>query len=115
MVDTGATRSTVRSVEVPDLPLLGKQMQVVEVISPNHMNKITKRVLVNIGNIKNKHQFIISDTSPVNLLGRDLLCKMNCVIYFTPHGVSVETHDEDSECKFQSEIVQEFPMFLKQV
>ena len=39
---------------------------------------------------------------------------MNCVIYCTPDGVAVETQDEDSEYTFQTKIVQQFLMFLKQ-
>lgn len=36
-----------------------------------------------------------SCSSPVNLLGRDLLCKLNCSIYCTPRGIEFHTNVED--------------------
>ncbi|KAG6925680.1 protein NYNRIN-like, partial [Chelydra serpentina] len=43
-----------------------------------------------------QHAFLLSPHSPVNLLGRDLLCKLGCTIYCTPDGVFLEVPDENT-------------------
>lgn len=40
---------------------------------------------------KLKHQFLYCPNCPINLLGRDLLCKLQCSIYLTNNGVEVST------------------------
>ena len=80
LIDTGATRSTVRTAEVPNLPLSGKQVQVVVISNKQLLNPVSASVPVKIGPIEKDHQFVVCDSSLVNLLGRDLLCKLNCVI-----------------------------------
>lgn len=37
------------------------------------------------------HQFLYCPNCPINLLGRDLLCKLQCSIYLTHNGVEVTT------------------------
>jgi hypothetical protein len=36
-----------------------------------------------------KHQFLYCPNCPINLLGRDLLCRLKCSIYLTEKGVEV--------------------------
>ena len=115
LIDTGARRSTVCSAEVPNLTLSGKQIQVVGISNRQCLNEVTEKVPVKIRSIKDKHQFIINDTSPVNLLRKDLLCKFNCVIYFTLQGIAIETQDEDFNYKIKSqEIVQMYQLIRKE-
>ena len=59
------------------------------------MNPVSAKVSVKIGSLGEGHQFVTCNSSPVNLLGRDLLCKLNCVIYCTPDSVELQTHDEN--------------------
>ncbi|XP_078506943.1 uncharacterized protein LOC144767334 [Lissotriton helveticus] len=99
LVDTGASRSTVRSAVVPNLPLSGQTIQVVGVANRRMTNPLTEPVPVKIGSFSDRHQFVVCDSSPVCLLGRDLLCKLNCTIYCTPKGVELQTNDDDADFK----------------
>ncbi|KAJ1124334.1 hypothetical protein NDU88_002795 [Pleurodeles waltl] len=94
-VDTGATRSTVRSAEVPKLPLSGRTLKVVGVANQLLTNPITDPVQVEIGTFQGLHRFVVCDSSPVSLLGRDLLCKTRCSITCTNEGIEVQTNSDD--------------------
>ncbi|KAJ1091547.1 hypothetical protein NDU88_004667 [Pleurodeles waltl] len=95
LVDTGATRSTVRSVEVPRLPLSGRTIRVVGVANQYLTNPITDPVQVEIGNFQGLHRFVVCDSSPVSLLGRDLLCKTKCSITCSNNGIEGQTNSDD--------------------
>lgn len=41
------------------------------------------------------HSFLLSDTTPVNQLGRYLLRKLNCTIYCSPDGIFLETRKKN--------------------
>ncbi|KAJ1192662.1 hypothetical protein NDU88_001968 [Pleurodeles waltl] len=105
LVDTGATRSTVRSAEVPRLPLSGRTIRVVGVANQYLTNPITDPVQVEIGNFQGLHRFVVCDSSPVSLLGRDLLCKTKCLITCSNDGIEVQTNsdDEGDESQFLEE------------
>ncbi|KAJ1208196.1 hypothetical protein NDU88_003582 [Pleurodeles waltl] len=105
LVDTGATRSTVRSAEVPKLPLSGRIIRVVGVANQYLTNPITDPVQVEIGNFQGLHRFVVCDSSPVSLLGRDLLCKTKCSITCSYDGIEVQTNsdDEGDEGQFSEE------------
>ncbi|KAJ1170742.1 hypothetical protein NDU88_002614 [Pleurodeles waltl] len=66
LVDTEATRSTVRSAEVPNLPLSGRTVQVAGVANKHLTNLITDPVQVEIGNFQRLHKFVVCDSSPTN-------------------------------------------------
>ncbi|KAJ1110297.1 hypothetical protein NDU88_007650 [Pleurodeles waltl] len=95
LVDTGATRSTVRSAEVPKLPLSGRTNRVVGVANQYLTNPIIDPVQVEIGNFQGLHKFVVCDSSPMSLLGRDLLCKMKCSITCSNDGIEVQTNSDD--------------------
>ncbi|KAJ1117546.1 hypothetical protein NDU88_005745 [Pleurodeles waltl] len=97
LVDTGATRSTVKSSEVPNLPLSGRTVQVVGVANRHLTNSITDPVPVSIGNYQGVHQFVICDSSPIALLGRDLLCKLGCSIMCSNEGITIQTSSDGEE------------------
>ncbi|KAJ1180371.1 hypothetical protein NDU88_005592 [Pleurodeles waltl] len=96
LVDTGATRSTVRSAEVARLPLSGRTIRVVGVANQYLTNPITDPVQVEIGNFQGLHRFVVCDSSPVSLLGRDLLCKTKCSITCSNDGIEVQTNSDDA-------------------
>ncbi|KAJ1106111.1 hypothetical protein NDU88_003514 [Pleurodeles waltl] len=95
LVNTGATCSTVRSAEVPKLPLSGRTIRVVRVANQCLTNPITYPVQVEIGNFQGLHKFVVCDSSPVSLLGRDLLCKTKCLITCSNDGIEVQTNSDD--------------------
>ncbi|KAJ1119866.1 hypothetical protein NDU88_008051 [Pleurodeles waltl] len=97
LVDTGATRSTVRSIEVPNLPLSGRTVQVVGVANRYLTNPITDPVPVSIGNYQGVHNFVVCDSSPIALLGRDLLCKLGCSIMCLYDGIRIQTSSDGEE------------------
>ncbi|KAJ1098686.1 hypothetical protein NDU88_003793 [Pleurodeles waltl] len=95
LVDTGATRSTVSSAEVPKLPLSGRTVKVVGVANQLLTNPITDPVQVELGTFQGLHRFVVWDSSPVSLLGRDLLCKTRCSITCSNEGIEVQTNRDD--------------------
>ncbi|KAJ1149592.1 hypothetical protein NDU88_002399 [Pleurodeles waltl] len=95
LVDTGATHSTVRSAEVPRLRLSGRTIKVVGVANQYLTNPITDPVQVEIGNFQGLNRFVVCDSSPVSLLGRDLLCKTKCTITCSNDGIEVQTNSDD--------------------
>ena len=56
------------------------------------------------------HSFLLSDTTPVNLLGRDLLCKLNCTIYCSPDGIFLETNQHNTTAVLAALIDQNQPI-----
>ncbi|KAJ1180682.1 hypothetical protein NDU88_005899 [Pleurodeles waltl] len=123
LVDTGATRSAVRSAEVPKLPLSGRTVKVVGVANQLLTNLITDPDQVELGTFQGLHRFVVCDSSPVSLLGRDLLCKTRCLIICSNEGIEVQTNsdnegDEGQVSEPETEITDEenplinfFPMF----
>ena len=77
------------------------------ITSKSQINDVTVPLPIKIGPVREVHQFIVCDTSPVNLLGRDLLCKLNCTIHCTPDGIVITTHDEDADVKIISQTERE--------
>ncbi|KAJ1207901.1 hypothetical protein NDU88_003291 [Pleurodeles waltl] len=97
LVDTGATRSTVRSAEVLNLPLSGRTVQVVGVVNKHLTNPIADPVQVEIGYFQGLHKFVVCDSSPVSLLERDLLCNTKCLITCSTTGIEIQMHGDDEE------------------
>ncbi|KAJ1089608.1 hypothetical protein NDU88_002759 [Pleurodeles waltl] len=95
LVDTGATRSTVRSAEVPKLPLLGCTVRVVGVANQLLTYPITDPVQGELSTFHGLHRFVVCDSSPVSLLGRDLLCKTRCSTTCSNVGIEVQTNSDD--------------------
>lgn len=56
--------------------------------APEAQNK-TVPLLFTWGQSNLRHQFLYCPNCPINLLGRDLLCKLKCSIYLTEKGVEV--------------------------
>lgn len=88
LVDTGAARSVLTS--SLDLPITRKTISAVGVSGVVHKYPLTAPVEVTLGPLRTKHSFLLAASAPTNLLGRDLLCKMGCVIYCTPEGVFLD-------------------------
>ncbi|KAJ1108983.1 hypothetical protein NDU88_006353 [Pleurodeles waltl] len=121
LVDTGATRSTVRSAEVPTLPLSSRTVQVVGVAIQYLTNLITDPVHVEVGNFQGLDTFVVCHSNPVSLLGRDLLRKTKCSITCANDGIEIQANSDDEkdqapeiECENTIEeypLMKFFPMF----
>ena len=61
------------------------------------------------------HSFLLSDTTPVNLLGRDLLCKLNSTIYCTPEGIFLETKQDNTTAVLTALTDQQQPVSMEKV
>lgn len=93
LIDTGASRSTLRAQEFPSVPLSTDIVTAVGVGNSPIPHPVTSPLSVSIGPLSDYHAFLLSPCSPVNLLGKDLLCKLNCTIFCTPDGVFLEVPD----------------------
>ena len=95
LVDTGATLS---SVNISNLPKSNKHISTVGVGGTPISNPVSEPVTIetSIFPFSTKHAMLIATQSPCNLLGRDLLCKMNCTIHCTPDGIFLEVPDDKS-------------------
>ncbi|XP_069092718.1 uncharacterized protein [Pleurodeles waltl] len=54
---------------------------------------LTQPLTLKVGPITVNHQFIFTSYCPVNLLGRDLLCKLKCTIRCSPEGIFLESKE----------------------
>ena len=95
LVDTGATLS---SVNIANLPPSNKHISTVRVGGHPISNPVSEPVTVEttMFPFSTKHAMLIATQAPCNLLGRDLLCEMNCTIHCTPDGIFLEVPDNKS-------------------
>ena len=84
-MDTGCTYSAINSHQ----PLSSDKVKVVGVSGNPEDQYKTTPLLFQWGPSSLKHQFLYCPNCPINLLGRDLLCKLGCAIYLTESGVEV--------------------------
>ena len=92
LVDTGCTYSAIRSPQM----LSSDSISVVGVTGSPEAQSRTIPLTFSWENSQLKHQFLYCPKCPINLLGRDLLCKMGCTIYLTESGVAVSTNPPSS-------------------
>jgi len=91
LVDTGATRSTLKQGEIKNLPLSGDLVSVVGVSGRREDIPISDKLRVEVGPLRGEHAFLVAKHTPMNLLGRDLLCRMGCTITCRQEGVFIDT------------------------
>ncbi|KAJ1127126.1 hypothetical protein NDU88_005529 [Pleurodeles waltl] len=98
----------------------GRTVQVAGVVNQYLTNPITDLVQVEIGNFQGLNKFVVCDSSPVSLLGRDLLCKTRCLITCSTDGIEIQKSDDEedpapeNECETTNEdypLIEFFPMF----
>ena len=92
MIDSGATLSAVHTKEkvceatnnfVTTMGVSGIPMS----------EPVSEKTNISIEGSHVQHSFIISDGSPINLMGRDLLCKLQATIHCTPDGLFLTIPD----------------------
>ncbi|AHA93384.1 F-pol [Chelonid alphaherpesvirus 5] len=87
LVDTGASVSAIRRADLPDVLPSGESMSAIGISGVPSRLQLSKPLKVGAASQVYQHAFLLSDTLPVNLLGRDLLCKLGCSIFCSPKGV----------------------------
>ncbi|XP_040203757.1 uncharacterized protein LOC120935764 [Rana temporaria] len=97
--DTGAARSVIRTKELPDISFLSdNDITCVGVDGTPRKSPLTRPLQV--GNIPDLlTRFVVSDTCPLNLLGADVLSRLQASISFQPDGgirVTSPLTDEDT-------------------
>lgn len=88
LMDTGATYSTMRSVDPCHLNLATATVMGYDGMPMK--NCFTKLLIVKIGNKTFIHRFLSSPACPINLLGRDILQEVQSSVHLEPKGTIVE-------------------------
>ncbi len=103
MVDSGAARSTIRPC---DLPYETKMTDLVFESTSASGHTISENYTVPLkceteGGRALKHAFLCSETCPVPLMARDLMCKLNLKLTAGPFGIEIEEEQQMSCAKFE--------------
>ncbi|CAK6954952.1 uncharacterized protein LOC124484256 [Scomber scombrus] len=91
LVDTGATISCLRQKDLK-CPMSKESIQSVGISGVPQTEFLSKPLQVDLDEIKLQHSFVVSATTPMSLLGRDLLSKLNATISCSPDGIEVLIH-----------------------
>ena len=76
LVDTGATRSTIRKDVMPTALLSHQRANVVGISGGVEKIPITQNITIEYGPLEVHHAFLLAVNSPISLLGRHLLCRL---------------------------------------
>ncbi len=103
MVDSGAARSTIRPCDLPYEP---KMTDLVFESTSASGHTISENYTVPLkceteGGRALKHAFLCSETCPVPLMARDLMCKLNLNLTAGPFGIEIEEEQQMSCAKFE--------------
>lgn len=90
MLDTGACLTSINTKDGAHLPRSGKYVETVGFSGITQLNPLTVPVLMKIKDNEIKIPILISDQTPINLLGRDALCKLNLKIWCSPDGIYID-------------------------
>ena len=94
MADSGAVYTCVRPEDATHLSFSGHYIRTVGFEGKGQLIPLTRPVDVRFKNQLARIPVLVSASTPVGLLGRDALCKMNCIIRCTPDGCIVQVPDE---------------------
>ena len=90
MADTGATYTCVGSKYASHLPMAGKFAKTVGFSGHTQLIPMTAPVMLKLYGRTATLPILVSDTTPVNLIGRDALCKLGLQILCTSQGIMIE-------------------------
>ncbi|XP_041856079.1 uncharacterized protein LOC121649364 isoform X2 [Melanotaenia boesemani] len=101
MVDSGATHSVLKTGTLnPTPPLSGKTVISVSAGGHHDKEKFTVPLTCSVqGEHPFTHSFLLSKVCPVNLLGRDLMCKLGIQISSGSQGLTISCSSSDTEEK----------------
>lgn len=100
LVDSGATISTVKTSEHVCAPT-AKYITTVGVSGIPNAEPLSHPAELNVEGANVQHSFLISENSPINLMGRDLLCKLHATIHCSPEGLFLTLPDDRAAQAFQ--------------
>ena len=87
-MDTGATISCLRKKDI-SCPLSDQSVQSVGISGVPQREPLSIPLQIDLDEIKLQHSFVVSATTPMSLLGRDLLSKLNATIFCSPDGIEI--------------------------
>lgn len=88
LIDTGATFSTL-NIKPKQAKIIGDERTVGIEGSVRTVPRLDN-LKVQVGPLTTSHTFIVVQDTPVNLLGRDLLCKLNAKLHCIPDGIKLK-------------------------
>ena len=89
LVDTGASVSVIRREEIPNVSLSCNSMTTIGASGSPCIEAVTNPLSVVHNDIKIDHKFLSSTVCPVNLMGRDLLCRFGVKLDCSSEGISI--------------------------
>lgn len=90
MVDSGAAFTCIRPEDAIHLPMSGQLIRTIGFEGVKQLIPLTEPIELCYKNLKPKIPILVSEHTPIALLGRDALCKLNCTIKCTPDGCLVD-------------------------
>ncbi|CDQ95952.1 unnamed protein product, partial [Oncorhynchus mykiss] len=96
LVDTGAAMSVINCKAMIKPPMSNEIVKTIGASGLPLREQVTMPLPVSFCEEKCQHQFLYSDHCPVNLMGRDLLCKLGINITCGRTGLTV-IHEEEEE------------------
>jgi len=90
MLDTGATYTSLSPSYASHLPKSGKYIKTIGFSGLTQMVPMTAPVRIKVNDSEIKIPILISDQTPVNLLGRDAICGLKLQMWCSPEGIYIE-------------------------
>ncbi|XP_046899565.1 uncharacterized protein LOC124483259 isoform X2 [Hypomesus transpacificus] len=91
MIDTGAAYSCISAREASHLPRSGELIKTVGFSGLTQLLPMTTPTEIKIDKKTLLLPLVVSEKTPLNLLGRDVLCQLNCILSCTTqHGVMID-------------------------
>lgn len=94
LIDSGATLSAVRNKLGPGS---GETVTTIAVNGMMMHEELSEPLPVSVDDFTMTHQFLLSPDAPINLLGRDLLCKLHATLYFSQNGIYLQVPEDRLE------------------
>ena len=94
MADSGAAFTCIRSNDAIHLPMSGQFIRTIRFEGIKQLIPLTEPIELCYNNSKTTIPILVSQQTPISLLGRDALCRLNCVIKCMPDGCQVEVPED---------------------
>ena len=96
MVDSGAAFTCIRPEDAIHLPMSGQLIRTIGFEGVKQLIPLTEPIELSYKNLKITIPILVSEQTPIALLGRDALCRLECTIKCTPGGCLVEVPNDIS-------------------